>query len=504
MIERLLLDRGINPKKVAGTHGGEFASPCPACGGKDRFRCWPAQGDGGTWYCRGCDKGGDCIEFLRFFDDLSFGEACKKLGIERKLEYSAVPKAAHKPAAFAPAQKFSAPADLWVEKAGKLLGYAEKNLLANAALLESLACRGLPLDAVKQYRLGWLLGEKDRDCYFRDRASWGLPQLPGKNGRSKPLWVPGGLVVPAFDEQGKVARLRIRREDAARARFSPDMKYVVVTGSSMHPLLLRPGARAFVVVESELDAMACAHAASKAGLDVGALAVGTNMGKPDVLAHAALVNALAILVALDFDEPGKDGSRPGFKGFAFWQDTYKQARRWPVPRGKDPGEAVSQGVDLATWLLSGLPPVFRLTGAHRPSQGDMGSECQSEKKDALTVPVGLSEKEAAPEEIEGESEGACDVSDAPDAGRSMDAPFEATPCKSADHCLYTPAGPSKVLGVLADAGLSAEKRIVDGVADYVITGHKNWPIDDKLAVFAWLRKYGDWVYDALYGVENEN
>ena len=35
------------------------------------------------------------------------------------------------------------------------------------------------------------------------------------------------------------------------------MKYVVVPGSSMRPLLLRPEARAFVVVEAELDAMAC-------------------------------------------------------------------------------------------------------------------------------------------------------------------------------------------------------------------------------------------------------
>ena len=65
MIESLIQNRGLKAVKVAGTHGGEWACPCPACGGKDRFRFWPAQGEGGTWYCRQCDKGGDSIQFLR-------------------------------------------------------------------------------------------------------------------------------------------------------------------------------------------------------------------------------------------------------------------------------------------------------------------------------------------------------------------------------------------------------------------------------------------------------
>ncbi|MCL2790908.1 MAG: hypothetical protein FWD79_09735 [Desulfobulbus sp.] len=67
------------------------------------------------------------------------------------------------------------------------------------------------------------------------------------------------------------------------------MKYVVIPGSFMGPLCLLPScpARAFVVVESELDAMACLFAAEQAGLPVGALAVGTNRGKPDAAGRAA-------------------------------------------------------------------------------------------------------------------------------------------------------------------------------------------------------------------------
>ncbi|MEY4631059.1 MAG: Zinc-binding domain of primase-helicase, partial [Pseudomonadota bacterium] len=29
----------------------EYAGPCPWCGGKDRFIVWPAQGNGGRFYC---------------------------------------------------------------------------------------------------------------------------------------------------------------------------------------------------------------------------------------------------------------------------------------------------------------------------------------------------------------------------------------------------------------------------------------------------------------------
>jgi hypothetical protein len=45
----LLEADGFFSKKVASTGGGEFAGPCPFCrDGKDRFRVWPEQGEGGA------------------------------------------------------------------------------------------------------------------------------------------------------------------------------------------------------------------------------------------------------------------------------------------------------------------------------------------------------------------------------------------------------------------------------------------------------------------------
>jgi len=53
-----LVGRDTQVKKVAGTAGGEWAGPCPWCGGNDRFRLWP-NSDHPRYWCRGCDRRGD-------------------------------------------------------------------------------------------------------------------------------------------------------------------------------------------------------------------------------------------------------------------------------------------------------------------------------------------------------------------------------------------------------------------------------------------------------------
>ncbi|MBI9078068.1 MAG: P4 alpha zinc-binding domain protein, partial [Desulfatibacillum sp.] len=70
----LLQQDGIALKKVA---HGEYSTSCPACGGTDRFRVWPEKG---RWWCRGCEKSGDAIEYLRAFKGLSYFEACLASG----------------------------------------------------------------------------------------------------------------------------------------------------------------------------------------------------------------------------------------------------------------------------------------------------------------------------------------------------------------------------------------------------------------------------------------
>src|SRR5438128_12353476 len=70
-------------RKVATTRGGEWAGPCPFCGGRDRFRVQPEKG---LWFCRQCSPDGrwqDAIAFVMKRDGVPFAEACRILGGSR-------------------------------------------------------------------------------------------------------------------------------------------------------------------------------------------------------------------------------------------------------------------------------------------------------------------------------------------------------------------------------------------------------------------------------------
>lgn len=61
-------------KKVSGTGGGEYAGPCPLCGGVDRFHVQPSKN---RWFCRHCSDGKwqDVVDFVQRRDNLTFLEA---------------------------------------------------------------------------------------------------------------------------------------------------------------------------------------------------------------------------------------------------------------------------------------------------------------------------------------------------------------------------------------------------------------------------------------------
>ena len=107
---------------------------------------------------------------------------------------------------------------------------------------------------------------------------------------------------------------------------------------------------AFVVVETELDTSMLYKAN---GDIVGLLAMGSAAAKPDRDAYNALQQSLCILNALDFD-------RAGYNAGQWLHDHFNQVTWWPVPDGKDPGNAYEKGVDLRKWILAGLPPAWQV------------------------------------------------------------------------------------------------------------------------------------------------
>jgi DNA primase len=81
-----LIGRDTRLKRVAGTAGGEYAGPCPFCGGRDRLRVQPATR---RWWCRRCGEDthwADAIDYVCKREGVDFVEACRRLGaLDREL-----------------------------------------------------------------------------------------------------------------------------------------------------------------------------------------------------------------------------------------------------------------------------------------------------------------------------------------------------------------------------------------------------------------------------------
>ena len=326
-----LIGSEITLRKVAMTHGGEYAGACPFCGGNDRFRVWPEE-DGGRYWCRNCGKAGDSIQWLRERRGLSFVEACQYLGRDPSPRAPRPARPAWEP------KEPKAPGELWQEKAKSFLDRATRTLWtetgkeARAFLHE----RGLTDETIQGAGLGFNLA----DLYL-DRESWGLPESLKKDGTRKKLWIPAGLVIPLI-EGGRVVRLRIRRTEPGDGS-----RYVIVSGSTSTPMTWNLERPAVVIVESELDGILLNQ---EAGDLAGVVAMGSATAKPDKVTHDALTGMEMILVALDSDEAGAKAS------WQFWPETYgDKAKRWPCIKGKDPSEAKQNGLDLRQWILAGLP-----------------------------------------------------------------------------------------------------------------------------------------------------
>ncbi|MCP3177279.1 hypothetical protein MJO47_09230 [Desulfuromonas sp. KJ2020] len=354
---------GLSPKRFSSAKGGTFVSPCPKCGGTDRFQIWPEKGPHGEFWCRKGDFSGDAITWLKEIEGLSCPDAHSQLGIdctsstcpvldkckkgEGKSQRSEdrqreTPKQTVAGPDWAPCEA-DAPADLWRQQAQRLVDWAHERLLADEKSLAYLAARGLDRAAVETFKLG-LIPDLPKVNY-RPRASWGLPeQISERTQKPKRLWIAPGILIPYFDAVG-VHRIRIRQ-------WQGDPRYYWLPGSGNDVVVLNPSAQAHVVVESDLDGLLVVY---KAGDLVGAVPLGTCSAKPKQTADDCLQKSLSILVALDADQAGANASK-------WWIDHFTQAERWPVPAGKDPGEYFQDhGGDIRAWVLAGLPPAFHVT-----------------------------------------------------------------------------------------------------------------------------------------------
>jgi hypothetical protein len=324
MLLDLIQQDGLTPTRKG---PDEFASPCPACGGNDRFVIHPAAG---RYWCRQCGAKGDPIEYLRRFRGMSYHQAAEYAG---RPASSPAGQASPRTAQEARRPTPTPPPEAWVMQAEKLVTAAHKALVADLARLEWLrAKRGLTRATAERFRLGWL----PRDLYH-DRAAWALPPELREDGRPKRLFLPAGLLIP-----GPV-RLRIRR--ANPGEFG---KYYVVPGSGNRPLVIGADHPAestgAIVLESELDALLLAQEIPGPVL---ILATGSTSNGPDQAMVADLTRRPFVLISLDADAAGG-------KAAGKWFSALPNATPAPPWGGKDHTDAHLAGHNLGEWFAMAL------------------------------------------------------------------------------------------------------------------------------------------------------
>ena len=334
MLLDVVVSYGLNPQWEASTGGGEYSSACPSCGGNDRFRLQPNKPQRnctGSFWCRQCQVSGDTLAFCMKFLGDTFPQACQRLGNETGIPIPTIRSLIRNiPECFVPLPLIHPP-DVWITKATAFVEWAHKNLLGDPYAISYLESRGISFATAQQHRIGF-----NPSAFFRPKEAWGIEE----EGH---LWFPSGIVLPSYDHDDTVIRLKIRRDD-----YRPDdtvPKYVAISGSSSgYNLVGNYLKRTVIAVESELDAYTLHTIFHDRALIV---ATGSCTKNPDAVAHDIIGFVKNILVSYDNDEGGE-------KMWKKWSSLYKNAYKSPVTIGKDSGEAYMHGYDFEAWYEKSL------------------------------------------------------------------------------------------------------------------------------------------------------
>lgn len=306
-------------RRESSRDGGEYAGPCPLCGGRDRFRVWPERG---RWWCRGCDRKGDAIQLLRDRDGLSFHEAKAALGDTPPLA-----PASRRPERPEPTRQWKGDALRAVE-ACELVLWSSEGERARAWL----AARGLTESTLRRWRIGLCPGsEVHPDNGSRRGCAFGE------------VWVDRGITIPWFAGE-EVWKIQVRRAVRPGERW----KYSCVKGGGECLFGALGNQDAAFVVEGELDAMLLHQ---EVGECAGVVTLGSAAAPVNPEALWRLLPVGSLLVAYDADAEGQ-------KGAERWAGLSSRVRRIRPPAGKDLTEAWLAGKDLRKWAFHQLHALF--------------------------------------------------------------------------------------------------------------------------------------------------
>jgi hypothetical protein len=183
-----LIEQGMPLRRVSSTHGGEWAGPCPFCGGRDRLRVQPAMR---RWWCRQCspdERWHDCIRYVMRRERLTFRRAVALLTgsshsgelSERAIEQPAT----HRRLIAPPAVAHTDSGQFSLSAPGEMAPFVQSGWQADAAALLARAQAELHRNP---RALGWLL--RARGIRQEMAQAWGLGLLPC-DGITPVFWTP--------------------------------------------------------------------------------------------------------------------------------------------------------------------------------------------------------------------------------------------------------------------------------------------------------------------------
>jgi len=352
-------------KHVAATGGGEYAGPCPLCGGYDRFHVQPSTN---RWFCRHCTGGPeqdgwkDAIDLQMRLTGASFTQAVQSLtgnvGAHGVRPYPADATSnthgVHLPSSDPPSDQWQKRSQTLVEKAQEALWGKAGSVaiqwqeidplngeprLRHLSPRDWLAERGLEPETLQAAHIGYV------PMNWRDNpASWGLP--------GQAVFIPQGILIPS-NVQDELWSLKIRRP-------AGKPKYTQVRGGRPALYLadtLLPAPEAVCITEGEFDALllrqCLLHASNPRWRSLGVITLGSNSNYPTLERWARYLYPVKYFLLL-YDQDGKSDS-----AVRFWQGLSARTRqvKWRNlrPGDKDLTDYHRSGgrlLDLVSWAIT--------------------------------------------------------------------------------------------------------------------------------------------------------
>jgi DNA primase catalytic core len=248
----------------------------------------------GLWNCLGkCGVGGDVFSFIQKADGVSFGQAFKMI----KESFTTEDTENTENIKQKPKSEDQKPTSEYLEKA---VDYYHKSLVKNAEAIEYLESRGVSLEAIRTFKLGFADGSLKDKLNPDGKASLESLGLLNEKGNETMF---GCVVFPLIDaDSKKVVSLYGRKIDAETRRHGDAVKHLYLSGKRrgiLNPYLSETSE--IVLTESVIDALAL----WSIGLKNVTCSYGVNGLTDEIVEYIAECRVRKVCLLLDADEAGR-------------------------------------------------------------------------------------------------------------------------------------------------------------------------------------------------------